>query len=126
VPGTTFEDVKAFALQELWQPSCALNADTALAQDFGIAGLDGRDFMEAYSRHFGVDLEGFDWVEYFGPEGVSPLWPVGALKYLWCRVRGLSARDLVRLPELTLGHLVDCANAGKWRAPDGTPSNVGD
>lgn len=118
MPTVTFEDVQNFALQELWQPSGELNEDTAVAHDFGVAGLDGKDFMEAYSRHFGVDLEGFDWGEYFGPEGLSVLWPVGVPRYLWRRyVQGLSARELVGLPELTLGHLVICANAGKWRAP---------
>lgn len=75
--------------------------------------------MEAYSRRFGVDLEGFDWVEYFGSEGLSVLWPIGALEYLWrLYVQGLSARQLVGLPELTLGHLVDCANTGKWQSPN--------
>ena len=112
---TSLDEIKAFTLAELWQIPGPISAKTALAHDFGIAGLDGKEFMEKYAGRFGVDLAGFDWIVYFGTEGSNPL---GILQYLWNRfVRGISARDLTELPELTLGHLMECANSGKWKPP---------
>ena len=113
----TFDEIKEFAMDEIWVPPVDVTDRTALAHDFQIAGLDGQDFMEAYARRFGVDLADFDWVEYFGPEASGN--PFSLLGYLWSRlVRRIPARDLVGLPELTLGHLFACANEGRWRRPE--------
>lgn len=112
----TFEDIRKFTVSELWEPSVPVTPRTALAHDFEIAGFDGRDFMEAYATRFGVRMTDFDWVVYFGPEVAGN--PLGLVWYLWQRyVRGVSARDLVGLPELTLEHLMECANEGRWKPP---------
>jgi len=114
----TFDEIRAFAIQELWEPPDGVTERTSLAHDFGIAGLDGKEFMEKYAVRFGVDLEGFDWVTYFGPEGVGVGAPAGLITYLWRRfVQRIPRRALVELPELNLGHLVECANSGRWRSP---------
>lgn len=112
----TFEQIKSFAVEQLWSPRSPLSERTALAHDFGVAGHDGKEFMEAYSSRFSVDLGAFDWLEYFGPEAGGN--PFGLFAYLYQRyVRGIPARQLVGLPEITLGHLVLCANLGKWQRP---------
>ena len=113
----TFDEIAAFTITELWEIPGPVNAKTALAQDFGIAGLDGKEFMEKYGAHFGVDLTDFDWMVYFGKEGSNPN-PLSIVQYLWNRlIRRIAARDLTGLPELTLGHLMECANSGKWKPP---------
>lgn len=114
----TFEELRAFVCEELWDLPNGLTEQTSLAHDLGIAGLDGKDFMEKYGSRFDVSLEGFDWVEFFGAEGLGTGAPVGIVTHLWRRyVRQIPARELVGLPELTLGHLVSCAKEGKWQAP---------
>jgi len=112
---TTFEDIFAFTTEALWDAPGGMNENTALAHDLQVAGLDGKEFMEKYAARFGVSLVGFDWVEYFGPEGTSP---IGLFSYIYQRlIRRTPARELVEEPAITLGHLVKCANSGAWESP---------
>ena len=112
----SFEDIRAFSVAELWDLRTAITERTALAHDFQVAGLDGQEFMAAYAQKFDVNMKDFDWIEYFGPEAGGN--PLGPPLYLWQRyIRGIPARDLLDLPELTLGHLVECANEGQWKRP---------
>jgi hypothetical protein len=116
VKTVTFEDIKAFALGELWPLPDPISGHTALAHDFGVAGLDGKEFMEKFAARFAVDLGAFDWVEYFGAE-VGPT-PLSLVRYWYRRsVLGIPARELLELPEISLAHLVKCANQGRWEAP---------
>ena len=119
----TFEDIRAFAVDELWQLPGPISEQTALAHDFGVAGLDGKEFMEKFAERFAVDLGAFDWDEYFGAEvGATPL----DLVAYWYRrsVLGIPARELVELPEISLAHLVKCANQGRWEAPAAAPASA--
>ena len=112
----TLEHIKAFATEQLWSLRQPLTERTALAHDFGVAGHDGKEFMEAFASRFNVALGDFDWSEYFGAEAGGN--PLGLASYLYRRfVRGVPARQLVGLPEITLGHLVLCANLGQWKRP---------
>jgi hypothetical protein len=112
----TFEHINAFTVEQLWSPRGPTSEHTALAHDFGVAGHDGKEFMEAYASRFNVDLNGFDWLQYFGSEGGGN--PFGLFSYVYKRfIRGIPSRQLVGLPEITLGHLVLCANLGKWQTP---------
>lgn len=105
---TTFEEICAFTREELWDILGGLTEQTALAHDLGVAGLDGKEFMEKYAARFGVSLVGFDWVQYFGPEASNPL---GFLLYIYRRlIRRVPARQLVLESEITLRHLLACAN----------------
>ena len=112
----SFDDIKSFTASELGLASTSITEHTALAHDLGVAGLDGKEFMEAYASNFRVELGAFDWLEYFGAEAGGN--PLGLVGYLYKRfVRGVPSRQLVGLPEITLGHLVLCANLGKWQRP---------
>jgi hypothetical protein len=72
--------------------------------------------MEKFAARFAVDLGAFDWVEYFGAE-VGPT-PLSLVRYWYRRsVLGIPARELLELPEISLAHLVKCANQGRWEAP---------
>lgn len=55
----TLDEVKKFTINEIWDLNREINEKTCLVHDFQIGGLDGMDFMEAYSKHFKVSLEGF-------------------------------------------------------------------
>lgn len=111
----TFEHVKEFAIRELWQIKGEISPNTRLAHDFGIAGLDGLEFIEAFSKEFNVKIDGFDWGYYFGPEkGVSL---ISLAKYLYEKVRG-NEEVSCDLPPITLGHLVNCAKKGEWFEPN--------
>jgi len=113
----TLDTIKSFTVEELRPYRVSVSEHTALAHDLGVAGHDGKEFMEAYASHFGVELGAFDWLEYFGPEAGGN--PLGLVSYLYSRfIRGIPARQLVGLPEITLGHLVLCANLGKWQPPN--------
>jgi hypothetical protein len=114
----TVQEIRAFGIEELWDLPDGLTEETSLTHDIGIAGLDGKAFMEEYSARFGVALEGFEWVVFFGPEGLGIGAPVGVVTYLWRRfIRRMPSRELLDLPELTLGHLVICAHHGRWFIP---------
>ncbi len=117
----TFDEVRTFTIEELWDLPGGLTEQTSLAHDLRIAGLDGKEFMENYAARFGVRLGDFDWLEYFGAEGLSLAFPIALVAYLWQRcVLRIPERDLVGLPELTLGHLMECANRGEWHRPKQT------
>ncbi len=111
-----FEDIRKFTELKLWPIKQGVSEYSCLAHDFNVAGLDGLEFMEEYADTFDVDLTGFDWVKFFGPEASAN--PFSLMTYIFKRfVKGIPARELVGLPELTLGHLTICANSKKWSNP---------
>lgn len=75
--------------------------------------------MEAYSKEFSVDITGFDWVEYFGPEGLGCL--LNLPFSLWLRHFGwrddVGARRNAADFEITIRDLTDWAGAGSWTPP---------
>ncbi len=113
----TLNDIYIFSEKQLWPVKGEVTEATSLVYDFNIAGLDGKEYMDEFSKTFSVDLEGFDWVIYFGPEiGGNPL---SLFYYLFSRfILGESEREIVGLPDLNLGHLIQCANNGKWSNPN--------
>src|SRR5687768_1825392 len=99
----TFEDIKSFTATELGLRHKAITEQTAVAHDLGVAGHDGKEFMEAYASTFRVELGALDWQDYFGAEAGGN--PLGLVGYLYRRfVRGIPSRQLVGLPEITLDH----------------------
>ena len=79
----SFEDVKQFTVKEIWDLP-EINENTCLVHDFQIAGLDGYDYMNAYSKRFNVDLDGFEWGKYFGPEASAS--PLDIINYFYNRL----------------------------------------
>ena len=106
-----YERVKEFTKTQLWEPKGGLTPTTRLAADIRIAGLDGKEFMEAYSKEFAVDLPGFDWVDYFGAEGLGCLFLIPFARWLpICEPKGRDPDDC----EITLRDLTDWAAVGSW------------
>ena len=89
-----------------------LSDDRSLLHDFGVAGDDGAELLEAIGQRFNLDVSQVDPDRYFGPE--AALNPIYAL---WCLIRGqrLDA-DIVRLQ---ISHLRRSIDAGHWIEPSG-------
>ena len=89
-----------------------LSDDTALADDLGVAGLDGADLLDAIGREFGIDLSVVDWPEYFGEE--SAFDPLGAI---WRQF--VMQRSQIATPALLISDLLRTVEAGEWCEPRG-------
>ena len=89
-----------------------VNLDTAINFDLGIDGDDGSEFVEAFSKTFQVDMTGFRFDEYFGPEGLGCV-PALILSWLWSRkAEGNTPARLV------VSELVKAATQGSWQQRD--------
>jgi len=112
----TLAELEKFILSELWPLKKNVTEVTSLNYDFIISGLDGFEFMEKYAIKFDVDIHEFDWIEFFGEEASAA--PFSLASYLFKRfILRKSEQQMLGLPKLTLGHLVKCANDGKWTHP---------
>lgn len=89
--------VTAFLARELSVPEGNITPATRLRQDLGLDGEDAEYVLEAFSLHFDVNIDGFRFNDYFGPEaGINPvlsfvLWIFGNSKPL----KTLRVSDLI-------------------------------
>ena len=113
----TFEEIKNFTIVQLSISKKEIITEaTCLAHDLGVAGDDGYEYMIEFSKQFKMSLEDFDSIEYFGNEDGGSI--ISMFAYLHARfIKKIPAKDLVDLPELSLGHLLTCASLGKWIKP---------
>ncbi|OAI56951.1 hypothetical protein AYO49_03200 [Verrucomicrobiaceae bacterium SCGC AG-212-N21] len=119
VDDALYERVKKFTMAQLWDPKGGIAPETRLAADFGIAGLDGKEFMEAYAQEFDVDITGFDWIDYFGPEGSGCLCPLPFARWLDIydpRDSARWGRDAADF-EICMRDLAEWAATGAWTPP---------
>ena len=87
-------------------------ADSSLYHDFGVAGLDGWEFMEIVSQRFGIDMTGFRPARYFGHE--LPWNPFLSL------MRGFFRRDhplFADVQRLPIRHLEEVIKKRVWYDP---------
>ncbi len=112
----TFDEVKVFTVNQLWDLKKEITENTCLAQNFLISGHDGYEYMQAFSKRFEMSLEKFDYVKYFDEENSISL--ISMFKYMYYRfIKRKPVKELIDLPRLKLGHLLKCANLGKWTEP---------
>jgi acyl carrier protein len=114
-----FGEIAALAAKHGETSADTITPQTRLAGDLGLDGDDAHEFVAAFSEHYGVDFDGFVWLRYFGDEGWDFLRPtlVAAAKALspaFAR-RWRAAQDAER--EVTIAHLVEVAQAKRWRHP---------
>lgn len=81
-----------------------LTRETRLYKDLKIDGDDAFELLKIYEKKFNVDMQDFNYVDYFAPEGIDLL---GALKRLF----GLEKK---KLKEITLGDMEKAALIGRW------------
>ena len=110
----TFEEIKNFTIKELsLSHNVEVTEKTCLTHDLGVAGDDGLDYMMSFSKEFKMSLEDFNAIEYFGYEKSANILEV--FNYLYDRfIKKIPSKDLIKFPRLHLGHLLRCANLGKW------------
>lgn len=92
-----------------------ISADTALADDLGVAGLDGANLLAAIGREFDMDLSVIDWAEYFGEE--AALDPLRAIWRGFLRV--YSDGSAKTSPALRVRDLLATIETGRWVEPSG-------
>lgn len=89
-----------------------LSDDTALADDLGVAGLDGADLLQAIGAEFELDLSAVDWPAYFGEESAFD-----PLRAIWRKFIDQDAAS--EAPPLRISDLLHTIESGGWRAPRG-------
>ena len=94
------DEVQRFAAGQLGLRLAKLKPEHSLLHDWGVAGLDGVDFIVAFSEKFRVDISGFNLGRYFGNEP-PPLFS--------------TKDDLNSFPRLTFLDLARAAKEGMWR-----------
>lgn len=96
-------------------PLDKIDANTSLGSDLGVDGEDASELLNAYANEFRVDLLGFEFHKYFGPEGIEPLaFFLVALRGLMHSLSGRDRRTDRANREITIAHLVRCASAHRW------------
>jgi acyl carrier protein len=72
--GYSIEEIKEFTAKTLAIPVNKISEETSLFHDLGVDGDDAQDFLNEFSRVFGVNMSKFHYSEFFGSEGApSPL-----------------------------------------------------
>ena len=67
----TTEDKIITFLKEWLGCDKELNINNSIGEDLYVDGDDGIELLEEYSKRFSVDISGFPFDDYFGPEGGS-------------------------------------------------------
>ena len=57
-------------------PESRIFAESRLAEDLGLDGDDAHEFMTAFAKRFGVNLDGFMFSRHFGAEASATPWSV--------------------------------------------------
>ena len=106
----TWERLEAFAREELGRPlfggQLNLQPASRLEEDLGLTGLDAVEFIDKWAETFNVQVQGFPYRRYFGPEG----------QQLLSSFLGLFSKRFRRpeLVPLTLEMLAEAMRRGKW------------
>ncbi len=113
----TYQTLVAFIEKHYWAPKTGFSKTTTIADDLGIDGQDGAEFMELIAAHFELNMIGFDWLKYFAPEGCNPLipllWPLRARMSKWW-LEFFQFDLFCEKTPLTLQHICACIDARCW------------
>jgi acyl carrier protein len=99
----TFDQIKAFVIDQRWEYDFVLNGETELRKDMMIWGDDATDFILAFGKAFNVDLPKMDLDKYFPPEGSAILSTI---------IRLLMLKQAPTYLSLTLGDLEEAVKKG--------------
>ena len=104
----SFDEICDYVANFLSVERGSLLPSTTLNQ-LGVDGDDADEFMQAFAKHFSVDLNGFRFTDYFGHEANA--W----LLLAWLIRRIQQKRKMVLVP-LRLSDLHRSAMSGKWES----------
>jgi acyl carrier protein len=100
----TFDQIKAFVVEQRWEYDFVLTRKTELRKDLKIWGDDATDFILAFGKAFNVDLSKMDLDKYFPPEGNA---------FLSNIIRLLILKKAPTYLSLTLGDLEEAVKTGR-------------
>jgi acyl carrier protein len=100
----TFDQIKAFVVEQRWEYDFVLTSETELMKDLKIWGDDATDFILAFGKAFNVDLSKMHLDKYFPPEG-NPI--------LSTIIRLLMLKKAPVYLSLTLGDLEEAVKTGR-------------
>ena len=85
--------------------------DCSIFHDFGVAGDDGLELLEAIANEFEIEMSNVESCRYFGPEA-----PYNPFYHLYCMAQGKKLHhDLVRLE---ISDLKSTVENGIWQEPN--------
>lgn len=104
-----FIDVCQFVHEYIGVPKDKVSETTVLQKDLGLEGDDAGEFMVAYAERFSVNLDDFNFGEYFDVEGgFNPIYFVYLL---------VVKPNHLKKKNIAVSNLVDAAVAHKWPRP---------
>jgi hypothetical protein len=110
LPISLIEDVRQFVAEQLGEPIDKIRPTCRLEEDLGVTGDQATQLLEAFARHFQVNLEGLEFAKHFGPEGwFNP-------RLLFFLPRGLWGKDYGHYP-ITVAHLAQVVAGKHWIQP---------
>ena len=90
-------------------------SENTILQKLGLDGDDADELMIEYAQKFHVDMDDYDFEEYFDVEGTfGPIYDLYLL---------LFKREKLKKTDISVAELVDAAMAGKWPRQNSTLSH---
>lgn len=125
-----FDEIRRLVTEKTNYPSSRIKPTTRLAHDLGIDGDDAFELLEEFGERYHVSFNDFVFLDYFCWEGYNPFFPIvmACLSLVSPRFRFVRHDAERREREITIAHLVQCAQAGHWIVPSETrppPSPTG-
>ncbi len=112
---TLSDEVIDFLSRRQAVPRERLTLETHLREDLGMEGDDASEFLEDFSKRFGVDFSEFNFDRHFGPEvAFNPV--LLFIGFVFKRPSRLHP-DLGKYP-ITVKHLILIAENKHWSLPD--------
>lgn len=99
---TSLDEMIAFVAEQSGFPPERLRPETRLAHDLRLSGEKARSLMDVFAERFGVNLGDFQFLDHFNTEQNL------------MSMFGRASKPFAFLTPITIGHLVDVANQGKW------------
>lgn len=91
--------------------SSPVQPEQTIFGDLSVDGEDAQSLLASFADHFGVDMSGFHFATYFGPEmSATPF----SLRAIARRLFGLSAENSVSLMPLRVADLISAAKRKQW------------
>lgn len=113
----TYHALASLIEKHYWAPKHGFSKTTRIAEDLGIDGQDGIELLELIAKEFSLNMNGFDWVKYFAPEGCNPLilllWPLRTIIPRKC-LEFFQFDLFCEKTPLTLQHLCTCIDERRW------------
>lgn len=103
-------DVCQFVAEQIREPLDNVLLTSRLEEDLGVTGDEAAALLDAFARHYQVNLDGLEFAKHFGAESLNP-------QLLFFLPRKWWGKDYGHYP-VTVEHLVRVAAAKHWITPE--------